>query len=60
MSVVPVVPATAPDRGAAMALLASGVPLSLLLDLACGPRSEELLVFEQPQAYEAVPAQRRS
>ena len=59
MSVAPVAPVTAPDGGTAMALLASGIPLSLLLDLACGPRSEELLVFEQPQAYEAVPAQRR-
>jgi hypothetical protein len=31
-----------------MALLRSGVPLSLLLDLACGPRSEELMAFERP------------
>jgi hypothetical protein len=38
---------------AAMALLGNGVPLSLLLDLAFGPRSEELLAME-------VPAQRRS
>jgi hypothetical protein len=59
VSVVPVAPATAPDRGAAMALLASGVPLSLLLDLACGPRSEELLVDERPAAYGGVPGQRR-
>ncbi len=40
-------PLTAP-----MALLASGVPLSLLLDLAFGPRSEELLDAER------VPTQR--
>jgi hypothetical protein len=31
-----------------MALLRSGVPLSLLLDLALGPRSEELMAFERP------------
>ena len=30
-----------------MALLQQGVPLSLLLDLVLGPRSEELLVEEQ-------------
>lgn len=41
--------ATAPPAWA-MALLASGVPLSLLLDLAYGPRSEELLVGERPDA----------
>ena len=29
-----------------MALLQQGVPLSLLLDLVLGPRSEELLVEE--------------
>jgi hypothetical protein len=55
---VSAVPATAAPTGAAMALLASGVPLSLLLDLACGPRSEELLLLERPSG-EAVPAQRR-
>lgn len=32
-----------------MALLGSGVPLSLLLDLAFGPRSEELLREERPR-----------
>jgi len=31
----------------AMALLASGVPLSLLLDLAYGPSSEDLLLAER-------------
>ena len=36
-----------PARGS-MALLASGVPLSLLMDLVCGPRSEELLRDERP------------
>ena len=33
----------------AMALLASGVPLSLLLDLAAVPCSEELLWAERPR-----------
>ena len=33
----------------AMALLASGVPLSLLLDLAYGPSSEDLLSSERPE-----------
>ena len=33
-----------------MALLASGVPLSLLLDLVLGPRSEDLLDRERPPA----------
>ena len=37
---------------AAMSLLSSGVPLSLLLDLALGPRSEELMELER------IPAQR--
>ena len=37
-----------------MALLANGVPLSLLLDLALGPRSEELLREES-----TVPSPRR-
>jgi hypothetical protein len=32
-----------------MRLLADGVPLSLLLDLALGPRSEELLAEERGQ-----------
>jgi len=31
-----------------MALLRAGVPLSLLLDLACGPYSRELLAAERP------------
>jgi hypothetical protein len=30
-----------------MALLSSGVPLSLLLDLVLGPNSEDLLTHEQ-------------
>lgn len=30
-----------------MALLASGIPLSLLLDLALGPDSEALLALEE-------------
>jgi hypothetical protein len=45
VNIAPPVPAdSAPHR--AMALLASGVPLSLLLDLALGPRSEDLLEQE--------------
>jgi hypothetical protein len=44
-----------PPTHAAMALLRSGVPLSLLLDLAYGPRSEELLATERP----VIPAARR-
>ena len=40
--------ATTRSSQAAMALLAVGVPLSLLLDLAWGPRSEELLATELP------------
>ena len=39
---------------AGISLLGSGVPLSLLLDLAYGPRSEELLERERPD----VPDQR--
>jgi hypothetical protein len=35
-----------------MSLLSNGIPLSLLLDLVCGPHSEELLHAER------VPAQR--
>ncbi len=44
--------ATARHAQAAMDLLGNGVPLSLLLDLAWGPRSEELLESER------IPAQR--
>jgi hypothetical protein len=33
-----------------MALLGGGVPLTLLLDLMLGPRSEELLQAERPDA----------
>ena len=39
---------TADPAGGSMALLASGVPLSLLMDLVFGPRSEELLRHERP------------
>ncbi len=45
MSVVETAPAD--PMAAPMALLASGVPLSLLLDLAFGPSSEDLLRREQ-------------
>lgn len=37
----------------AMALLGSGVPLSLLLDLAMGPHSSELLAEERVSAGRA-------
>lgn len=43
----PTVPAETP-LSTAMALLSSGVPLSLLLDLVSGPRSEDLLWSERP------------
>lgn len=51
-------PLEAPARpSAAMALLGSGVPLSLLLDLAYGPRSEELLAVELlARLHESPPA----
>ena len=51
-------PLEAPPRpSAAMSLLGSGVPLSLLLDLAYGPRSEELLAAELRERYgEPTPA----
>ena len=39
----------------AMDLLRCGVPLSLLLDLACGPRSEELMAFERPAEPAGAP-----
>lgn len=51
-------PLEAPTRPSpAMSLLGSGVPLSLLLDLAYGPRSEELLSAElRERPYERPPA----
>jgi len=39
---------TADPAAGSMALLKSGVPLSLLMDLVFGPRSEELLRDERP------------
>lgn len=42
----------------AMRLLGSGVPLSLLLDLAMGPHSRELLDVERSPAH-IVPGPRR-
>jgi hypothetical protein len=49
-----------PDRRPSpMALLRSGVPLSLLLDLAFGPDSEHVLVTEPPWPRR-VPAPRRA
>lgn len=44
--------ATSQPSDTAMSLLSNGVPLSLLLDLAFGPRSEELLELER------IPSQR--
>ncbi len=41
---------------AGMSLLSSGIPLSLLMDLAFGPHSEEVLSLER----EGVPDQRPS
>jgi hypothetical protein len=38
-----------------MALLGSGVPLSLLLDLLLGPRSEELFATEIPTPRRPAP-----
>lgn len=49
MSTAPTLATPRPSE-AAMALLNSGVPLSLLLDLAFGPCSRELLVHEQAMA----------
>lgn len=45
--------ATPRPSEAAMALLSSGVPLSLLLDLVLGPCSEELFALEIPAQREA-------
>jgi hypothetical protein len=39
-----------------MALLAHGIPLSLLLDLALGPQSEDLLRTERPREPEGLGA----
>ena len=50
--------APAPRMATAMALLARGVPLSLLFDLVLGPRSRELLDVERLTAD--VPLQRVS
>ena len=47
MSTAPLVATPAPAE-AAMRLLSNGVPLSLLLDLALGPFSEELFATEIP------------
>lgn len=54
-SSAPLVAAPRPAE-AMMSLLGSGVPLSLLLDLAFGPHSEELLFVERGQ----LPAPRPS
>jgi hypothetical protein len=47
--------ATPRPSEAAMALLSNGIPLSLLLDLAFGPRSRELLVHERSTSPAAGP-----
>lgn len=52
MSTAPLVAPPRPSE-AGMALLSSGVPLSLLLDLAMGPCSEELFARELPTQREA-------
>jgi hypothetical protein len=52
VSTAPLVARTRPSE-AAMSLLSSGVPLSLLLDLAMGPCSEELFAHELPAQREA-------
>ena len=46
MSTAPLVDPRPAQAG--MALLSSGVPLSLLMDLVLGPRSEELFDVERP------------
>lgn len=48
MSTAPIAATPHPSQ-TAMALLGHGVPLSLLLDLAFGPRSEEILLVERAQ-----------
>lgn len=53
MSTAPIVATPRPSE-TAMSLLGKGVPLSLLLDLAFGPRSEEILFVERAQ----LPVQR--
>lgn len=54
MSTAPIVATPAPAE-AAMALLSNGVPLSLLLDLAFGPHSEELLFIERSGGFWTPP-----
>ena len=53
MSTAPLVAAPRPSE-VGMSLLRKGIPLSLLLDLAFGPHSEEVLAQELSQ----LPAQR--
>ena len=53
MSTAPLVATPRPSE-AAMSLLGSGVPLTLLLDLAMGPFSEELFANEIPAPREAA------
>jgi len=45
-----VIPTPLEDSMSPMALLASGIPLSLLFDLALGPESADLLAQEQEPA----------
>lgn len=54
MSTAPLVATRCPSE-AAMSLLHSGVPLSLLLDLVLGPRSEELFATEVPAPRSEIP-----
>ena len=49
-------PRSAEDRpSAGMSLLSNGIPLSLLLDLAFGPHSEELMFLERAGVPETRP-----
>lgn len=57
----PTAPLVAPQRStdtarsAGMSLLSNGIPLSLLMDLAFGPHSEELLFLERAGIPESRP-----
>ncbi|MGZ6793121.1 MAG: hypothetical protein ACXVFV_09220 [Mycobacteriales bacterium] len=50
MSPLPSSPLERPAPLSPMALLESGIPLSLLLDLVCGPDSADLLDHERAPA----------
>lgn len=46
MSTAPLVATPPPTQSRGMSLLSNGIPLSLLLDLAFGPHSEEVFAQE--------------